>query len=146
MAPIFLCFAIYLNSIKMYQNRIARLHEQVAHPIHFSVARFHYTPSSSQRFARVHKTKRKDGKTHVDCAPAYDDWMRNGDSIFWNDVLGYAFGLSSMSIRVDEGALTHSAKFKRVSGTKKRLQIAKKWVLLYCRTMPLELVSKKEGL
>lgn len=68
------------------------------------------------------------------------------DSIFWNDVLGYAFGLSSMSIRMDEGALTRSAKFKRVSGTKKRLQNVKKWVFLYCRTMHRQLVSKKEGL
>lgn len=68
------------------------------------------------------------------------------DSILCNDALGYAFELSSMSIRMDEGALTRSAKCRRVSGTKKRLQHVKKWVFLYCRTMPLELVSKKEGL
>lgn len=68
------------------------------------------------------------------------------DSIFWNDALGYAFELTSMSIRMDEGTLTSSAKCRRVCGTKKRLQNVKKWVFLYCRTMPLELVSKKEGL
>lgn len=68
------------------------------------------------------------------------------DSILCNDVLGCAFELSSMSIRMDEGALTRSAKCRQVSGTKKRLQSVIKWVFFYCRTMPLELVSKKEDL
>lgn len=68
------------------------------------------------------------------------------DSIFCNDALGYAFELSSMSIRMDEGTLIRLAKRRQMSGTKKRLQNVKKWVFLYCRTMPLELVSKKEGL
>lgn len=45
------------------------------------------------------------GQRHGDRAPDYDDWTLNGDIILWNDVLGCAFELSSMGIRVDEAAL-----------------------------------------
>jgi aspartate--ammonia ligase len=43
----------------------------------------------------------RSGKTHGNRAPDYDDWTLNGDIIFWNDVLGIAFEISSMGIRVD---------------------------------------------
>ena len=52
-----------------------------------------------------------DGKPHDGRAPDYDDWTTesengykglNGDILVWNDVLGSAFELSSMGIRVDE--------------------------------------------
>ncbi|MDD2484800.1 MAG: aspartate--ammonia ligase, partial [Eubacteriales bacterium] len=33
------------------------------------------------------------------------DWELNGDIILWNDVLGCAFEISSMGIRVDEDSL-----------------------------------------
>ena len=45
------------------------------------------------------------GQRHGNRAPDYDDWTLNGDIILWNDVLGCAFELSSMGIRVDEAAL-----------------------------------------
>ena len=45
------------------------------------------------------------GKPHDSRAPDYDDWSLNGDIIFWNDVLGCAFEISSMGIRVNEKAL-----------------------------------------
>jgi aspartate--ammonia ligase len=38
-------------------------------------------------------------------APDYDDWSLNGDILFWNDVLGIAFEISSMGIRVDPAAM-----------------------------------------
>ncbi len=64
-------------------------------------------------FAKEHKTifimqigdKLRSGKTHGNRAPDYDDWTLNGDIIFWNDVLGIAFEISSMGIRVDPAAM-----------------------------------------
>ena len=38
-------------------------------------------------------------------APDYDDWALNGAIVFWNDILGCAFEISSMGIRVDEKSL-----------------------------------------
>ncbi len=40
------------------------------------------------------------GIKHDGRAPDYDDWTLNGDLLFWNDVLGRAFEVSSMGIRV----------------------------------------------
>jgi aspartate--ammonia ligase len=47
----------------------------------------------------------KSGIKHDGRAPDYDDWKLNGDILFWNDVLGCAFEISSMGIRVDEHSL-----------------------------------------
>lgn len=46
------------------------------------------------------------GKPHDGRAPDYDDWTLNGDILYWNDVLGRSFEISSMGIRVDAQALT----------------------------------------
>ena len=64
-------------------------------------------------YAKEHKTifvmqigdKLRSGKSHGNRAPDYDDWRLNGDIIFWNDLLGIAFEISSMGIRVDPAAL-----------------------------------------
>ena len=53
------------------------------------------------------------GEKHDGRAPDYDDWELNGDIIVYYPVLDIALELSSMGIRVDEGAL------------KKQLRIAK---------------------
>ena len=50
--------------------------------------------------------KLKSGKPHDGRAPDYDDWALNGDILFWNDVLGRSFELSSMGIRVDAEAMS----------------------------------------
>ena len=47
----------------------------------------------------------KSGEKHDGRAPDYDDWSLNGDIMVWNDVLGCAFELSSMGIRVDPASL-----------------------------------------
>ena len=47
----------------------------------------------------------KSGIKHDGRAPDYDDWALNGDIVFWSDVLGCAFEVSSMGIRVDEKSL-----------------------------------------
>ena len=73
-------------------------------------------PNPSDRenaFLKEHKTalimqiggKLKSGKPHDGRAPDYDDWELNGDILFWNDVLGRAFEISSMGIRVDAESL-----------------------------------------
>ena len=64
-------------------------------------------------YLKEHKTalimqiggKLKSGKPHDGRAPDYDDWSLNGDIMFYNDVLGHAFEISSMGIRVDEESL-----------------------------------------
>ncbi|MFB6340088.1 aspartate--ammonia ligase [Saccharicrinis sp. FJH62] len=59
-------------------------------------------------------SKLEDGEKHDGRAPDYDDWSTetgagfkglNGDILVWNTVLGRAFELSSMGIRVDKTAL-----------------------------------------
>ncbi len=49
--------------------------------------------------------KLKSGEKHDGRAPDYDDWSLNGDILFWNDVLGCAFEVSSMGIRVSPQSL-----------------------------------------
>ena len=64
-------------------------------------------------YLKEHKTafimqiggKLKSGIRHDGRAPDYDDWKMNGDVVFWNDVLGRAFEVSSMGIRVDAKSL-----------------------------------------
>ncbi len=64
-------------------------------------------------YLKEHKTafimqiggKLKSGIRHDGRAPDYDDWKMNGDIVFWNDVLGRAFEVSSMGIRVDPKSL-----------------------------------------
>ena len=72
------------------------------------------TPSQRENeYTKIHKTvflmqiggKLKSGKPHDGRAPDYDDWTLNGDILMWNDVLGRAFEISSMGIRVDEESM-----------------------------------------
>ena len=73
--------------------------------------------------------KLSDGKPHDGRAPDYDDWTTesengykglNGDILVWNDVLGSAFELSSMGIRVDEDTLRRQVA---ITGDEDRLQL-----------------------
>ena len=65
-------------------------------------------------FLKEHKTalimqiggKLKSGIPHDGRAPDYDDWDLNGDIMFYNEVLGKAFEISSMGIRVNEESLS----------------------------------------
>ena len=47
----------------------------------------------------------KSGIKHDGRAPDYDDWDLNGDILYWNELLGRAFEISSMGIRVDPESL-----------------------------------------
>ncbi len=51
--------------------------------------------------------KLKSGEPHDSRAPDYDDWSMNADILLWDDLLGRAFEISSMGIRVDAKALDH---------------------------------------
>ena len=55
----------------------------------------------------------RSGKPHDGRAPDYDDWDLNGDIMFWDELLGCAFEVSSMGIRVDPASLD---KQLRLSG------------------------------
>lgn len=54
--------------------------------------------------------KLKSGQKHDGRAPDYDDWALNGDILAWNNVLGCAFEISSMGIRVDAESLHRQLK------------------------------------
>ena len=62
----------------------------------------------------------KSGEKHDGRAPEYDDWSLNGDIIVDYPVLGGAFEISSMGIRVDEEALKSQLK---KSGCEERAQL-----------------------
>ena len=47
----------------------------------------------------------KSGIRHDGRAPDYDDWELNGDILYWSELLGRAFEISSMGIRVDPESL-----------------------------------------
>ena len=72
------------------------------------------TPKERENeFLKEHKTAfiigiggaLKSGKPHDGRSPDYDDWALNGDLLYWDDLLGCAFELSSMGIRVDPVSL-----------------------------------------
>jgi len=71
-----------------------------------------------------------DGIPHDGRAPDYDDWTTgtgnghrglNGDIIVWNSVLGCAYELSSMGIRVDNTALLRQLEISSVQERKELL-------------------------
>lgn len=73
------------------------------------------TPKERENtFVKEHKTVfimqigdvLKSGVKHDGRAPDYDDWALNGDILFWNELLGIAFEISSMGIRVDAASLS----------------------------------------
>ena len=75
-----------------------------------------------------------DGSVHDGRAADYDDWSTpnsdgfaglNGDILLWNPVLGHAFEVSSMGIRVDEAAMERQLR-ERGQEWKKDLYFHKK--------------------
>ena len=62
----------------------------------------------------------KSGKPHDGRAPDYDDWTLNGDIMFYNELLGCAFEVSSMGIRVDPEAMDRQL---RLSGNDERREL-----------------------
>lgn len=63
---------------------------------------------------------KRSGKPHDGRAPDYDDWKLNGDMVFYYPVLGRAFEVSSMGIRVDEESLALQLK---EAGCEERAQL-----------------------
>ncbi len=62
----------------------------------------------------------RSGKKHDGRAPDYDDWALNGDILFYNEVLGRAFEISSMGIRVSPESL---AKQLEIAGCTDRKEL-----------------------
>ena len=60
------------------------------------------------------------GKPHDGRAPDYDDWALNGDIMFYNELLGCAFEVSSMGIRVDPESMDRQL---RLSGHDERREL-----------------------
>ena len=65
--------------------------------------------------------KLSNGESHDGRAPDYDDWSTptengnkglNGDILLWNPILGRAFEISSMGIRVDAEVLARQLKLR----------------------------------
>ena len=63
--------------------------------------------------------KLKSGIKHDGRAPDYDDWALNGDILFYNEVLGCAFEISSMGIRVDPKSLDEQLTKANVDNRRK---------------------------
>ena len=60
----------------------------------------HHTTGILQIGSALRSGERHDGR-----APDYDDWSLNGDIMFYNELLGCAFEISSMGIRVSPESL-----------------------------------------
>lgn len=66
-----------------------------------------------ERFTRQHRSvgilqiggKLRSGQPHDGRAPDYDDWLLNGDILFWHETLHCAMELSSMGVRVSPQSL-----------------------------------------
>ena len=69
----------------------------------------------------------KSGQKHDGRAPDYDDWEMNGDIMFYNDLLGCAFELSSMGVRVSPESLRAQLK---AAGCEERARLPFHKVLL----------------
>ncbi len=100
------------------------------------------TPKERENaFTKEHKTVfvmkigdvLKSGVKHDGRAPDYDDWELNGDILFWNDLLGVAFEVSSMGIRVDKVSL--EAQLKKANAENRKSLLFHR--LLLDGTLPL---------
>ena len=87
------------------------------------------TPNERETaICREHKTvflmqiggKLKSGQPHDGRAPDYDDWQMNGDIMFYNELLGCAFELSSMGVRVSPESLRYQLE---ASGKMERAEL-----------------------
>ena len=68
---------------------------------------YEYVKTHHTTFLMQIGCKLKNGKPHDGRAPDYDDWSLNGDILLWNEMLGRAFEISSMGIRVDADSLAY---------------------------------------
>ncbi len=87
------------------------------------------TPKEREEFiTRMHRAvfiskiggKLRSGEPHDGRSPDYDDWELNGDILLWNEVLGCAFEISSMGIRVDAESMKRQLL---ISGNEDRMSL-----------------------
>ena len=79
-----------------------------------------YTKTHGSAFIMQIGCKLKSGQKHDGRAPDYDDWSLNGDIVLYYPVLGCAFEVSSMGIRVDEESLRRQLK---LAGCEERAEL-----------------------
>ncbi len=86
------------------------------------------TPKQRENaFLKEHKTAcilqiggaLRSGNRHDGRAPDYDDWALNGDILFWNELLGCAFELSSMGVRVSPESLDRQLTLSHADARRK---------------------------
>ena len=113
-----------VNAICDTQDALAAIYPKLARPLSREISFVttqelediypELTPKEREHhYVKRHKTTfimqigdmLKSGIKHDGRAPDYDDWAMNGDIVFWNDILGCAFEVSSMGIRVDKKSL-----------------------------------------
>ena len=102
-----------LSEVKMRYPQIAvELSREVSFVTAQELLNRYPSLSGKQRedaYVREHPTtfimqiggKLSNGQPHDGRAPDYDDWLLNGDLLFWDPVLERSIELSSMGIRVD---------------------------------------------
>ena len=128
------------EAIKVTENKIfveyPQIEPQLSHEIHFihSEELLQMYPDLSPKQREDEITRKwgavfiigigatlSNGQEHDSRAADYDDWSTlnsdgylglNGDILLWNPVLGRAFEVSSMGIRVDESALRRQLALK----------------------------------
>lgn len=87
------CFVTTQELEDMYPNKSPKEREQL------------FLSENHTAFIMQIGGKLRSGMRHDGRAPDYDDWLLNGDIMFWNELLGCAFEISSMGIRVDAASL-----------------------------------------
>lgn len=113
-------YKVFKETEKFVDNNLLKLEYRLPEEIYFITAQEledrYKDISPKEREDRICKEhgavfiigighKLNSGEKHDGRAPDYDDWNLNGDILFYNNILGKAFELSSMGIRVDEIAL-----------------------------------------
>ena len=111
------CFVSTLDAVKVkYPDLNTKIKREVAFISSQDLEDLlpHLTPDERELvYVKAHPTafiyeighNLKSGVPHSMRAPDYDDWLLNGDLVFWHEPLGCALELSSMGIRVDSKSM-----------------------------------------
>lgn len=111
------CFVSTLDAVKVkYPDLNTKIKREVAFISSQDLEDLlpHLTPDERELvYVKAHPTafiyeighNLKSGVAHSMRAPDYDDWLLNGDLVFWHEPLGCALELSSMGIRVDSKSM-----------------------------------------
>ena len=126
-------YSVLISTEKMLENKYAFYNSFLASEIFFITSQEleDLYPNLSAKDREKEITKKygavflmqiggvlKSGEKHDGRAPDYDDWFLNGDILVYNEVLDFAFEISSMGIRVDEKSLKRQLDIAKVTDYK----------------------------